>query len=73
MPVQLVLGYPNSNFEGRPDLKKKRWVTVIVAAALGGGASFAVGSCGGDDRGGVEVEGSTTGSETSTVQTTTAP
>jgi len=55
-------------------------MTLLVAASLGGGASLAVGACGGDDRGGVEVEGSTTGAETSTsgaetstAETTTAP
>ena len=46
---------------------------MLLAALIGGGVSFAVGSCGGEDRGSVEVEGSTTGAGTSTVGTTTAP
>ena len=52
---------------------------MLLAALIGGGASFAVGSCGGEDRGNVEVEGSdtdTTGTGTTgtgTVGTTTAP
>ena len=51
----------------------RRWEIVFLAALIGGGVSFAVGSCGGEDRGSVEVEGSTTGAGTSTVGTTTAP
>ncbi len=55
-------------------MNSKRWVTLIVAAALGGGLSVAVGSCGGEDRGSVEVESSTAGAETSTTggETSTA-
>jgi len=47
-------------------LDRKRWVIMIVAAALGGGLSLAVGSCGGEDRGSVEIEDSTSGTGTST-------
>lgn len=46
---------------------------MLLAALVGGGVSFAIGSCGGEDRGSVDIEGSTTGSGTSTVGTTTAP
>jgi len=45
-----------------------------MAAVLGGGGSVAVGSCGGEDRGSVEMETSGTGTTgTGTVGTTTAP
>jgi len=68
-----MLGFPNFNDGRRWDVNVKRLVTLLVAASLGGGVSLVVGSCGGDDRGGVEVEGSTSGAETSTAETTTAP
>ena len=44
---------------------------VGLCAVLGAGAAFAVGSCGDDDRGGVEVQGGT--GTTGTVGTDTAP
>ena len=49
----------------------RRWLVVLLCAALGAGAALAAASCGDDERGGVEVEGGTTG--TGTVGTGTAP
>ena len=49
----------------------RRWLVVLLFAALGAGAAIAASSCGDDERGGVEVEGGTTG--TGTVGTSTAP
>lgn len=60
-------------------MDSKRWAIVVLAALLGGGVSVAVGSCGGEDRGSVEVENAGTGTTgtgttgTGTVGTTTAP
>jgi iron uptake system component EfeO len=51
-------------------LNGKRWAVVVVSAALGVGASLAVGACG-EDRGSVDIEGSSTGS--STASTSTVP
>lgn len=51
----------------------RRWLVVCLCAALGAGAALAAASCGDDERGGVEVEGGTTGTGTGTVGTTTAP
>ena len=41
----------------------KKAAIVLVSAALGAGASLAVGACG-EDRGSVDVEGGTTGGAT---------
>jgi iron uptake system component EfeO len=49
----------------------RRWLVVLLCAALGAGAALAAASCGDDERGGVDVEGGTTG--TGTVGTETAP
>ena len=49
----------------------RRWLVVLLCAALGAGAALVAASCGDDERGGVEVEGGTTG--TGTVGTGTAP
>ena len=49
----------------------RRGLVVGLCAVLGAGASFAVGSCGDDDRGGVEVQGGT--GTTGTAGTGTAP
>jgi hypothetical protein len=44
---------------------------VLIGLVLGTGAGAAVGGCGDDDRGSVDIEGGTTG--TGTVGTTTTP
>ena len=49
----------------------RRGLVVCLCAAIGAGTATAASSCGDDERGGVEVEGGTTG--TGTVGTTTAP
>lgn len=56
-------------------MERKRWVILVVAGALGAGGSVAVGACGGDDRGSVEIETSTsgTGATTETTGAETAP
>jgi hypothetical protein len=51
-------------------MESRRWAIVMTAAAIGGGMSLAVGACGEDERGSVQIEGSTTGAGTSTTSTT---
>ena len=51
--------------------KKSGIAVVMMSEVLGAGAGAAVGGCGDDDRGSVDVEGGATG--TGTVGTTTTP
>jgi hypothetical protein len=58
--------------------KKSGIAMVVTSLVLGAGAGAAVGGCGDDDRGSVDVEGGTTGTmgtvgTTTTPQTTTTP
>jgi hypothetical protein len=54
-------------------VKRRHWAIVAVSAVLGGGLAFTAGSCGGEDRGEVEVQQSTTGTTgTSTTGTSTS-
>lgn len=57
-------------------MERRRWAIVAVSAVLGGGLAVAAGSCGGEDRGEVSVQGAETGTSTtgtSTTGTTTTP
>jgi iron uptake system component EfeO len=51
-------------------LNGKRWTAVLVSAALGVGASVAVGACGEDRGGSVDIEGDSTGASTGSTSTT---
>jgi hypothetical protein len=50
----------------------RRGLAVSLCAVIGAGTALAVGSCGDDDRGGVEIEGGTT-KTTGTIGTDPAP
>ena len=52
-------------------MERKRWAIVASSAALGVGVALGAGACG-EDRGNVDVEGSTTGGGTNTAGTNTA-
>ena len=62
-----MLGNPKS---GR-SMNLGRWVVACLCAAIGAAAALAVGACGGDDRGEVELEGGTGTTGTGTTSTAT--
>ena len=43
-------------------MERKQWLVVLLAGLIGTGLALAVGACGEDDKGSVNVEGGTTGS-----------
>ena len=52
-------------------MERRRWAIVAISAVIGGSLAFAAGSCGGEDRGEVEIEGGSTGTTgTATTGTT---
>ena len=51
-------------------MTRNRIAVLIATAALGTGSAAAIAACG-EDRGGVEVQGGTTGATTTTPTTTT--
>ena len=52
-------------------MERNRWAIVAISAALGVGVALGAGACG-EDRGNVDVEGSSTGGGTNTAGTNTA-
>ena len=54
-------------------VERRRWAIVAISAVIGGSLAFAAGSCGGEDRGEVEIEGGSTGTTgTGTTGTSTS-